>query len=250
MSSAGSKSMDRQVYLVTGGTSGIGKAFVEALHRRGADVRFCARSADAVAALQDALPGSTGYVCDVTNDASLQAMADAIAEDAGRLDVLIANAGRLSETDLTQAPLDPGLLEGEVTLNLLSPILTVNRCLPLLRRSRGARILLTGSGFGWSPSARAPLYSASKAGVRMFAKALRAQLAPTGITITELVPPPVDTPAVAHRKVRKLSPETVVAEALSGLERGKEAVFPGQARLLPVGLRLAPRALERITLKS
>ncbi|AUW59307.1 hypothetical protein C1T17_15635 [Sphingobium sp. SCG-1] len=240
----------KRVSLVTGGTSGIGRAFVEALHQRGDDVRFCARSASDVAALEAALPNSTGYVCDVTDDAALSAMADGIACDVGRLDLLVANAGRLTEMDFAQAPLNPAQLREDVALNLLSPILTVNRCLPLLRQSDAAAIILTGSGYGWSPASRAPLYSAAKAGVRMFAKSLRAQLAPKGISVMELVPPPVDTPAIAHRKVAKLAPDAVVAEALRGLDRGREAVFPGQARFLPLGLRLAPKALERITLKS
>ncbi|WP_062177741.1 SDR family NAD(P)-dependent oxidoreductase [Sphingopyxis sp. C-1] len=240
----------RRVSLVTGGTSGIGRAFVETLQQRGDDVRFCARSPDAVEAVQRALPGSKGYVCDVTDDAALAAMSDAIASDVGRIDLLVANAGRLSETDFTASPLDAAGLQEEVALNLLSPILTVNRCLPLLRRSRAGAVILTGSGFGWSPSARAPLYSASKAGVRMFAKALRAQLRPLGIHVLELVPPPVDTPAVAHRDIAKLAPDAVVAAALRGLDRGREAVLPGQARFIPLGLRLFPGLLERMTLKS
>ncbi|MBA4761823.1 SDR family NAD(P)-dependent oxidoreductase [Sphingomonas sp.] len=240
----------RRVCLVTGGTSGIGRAFVDALHRRGDDVRFCARSPDAVAAVEAALPGSTGYVCDVTDDVALAAMTDLIAIDAGRLDLLVANAGRLVEMNFNAAPLDPALIEADIALNLVSPILTINRCLPLLLRGEHSAIVLTGSGFGWSPTARAPLYSGAKAGVRMFAKALGAQLAPAGVTVTELVPPPVDTPAVAHRNVAKLSPEHVVAATLRGVERGRRAVFPGHARFLPLGLRLVPQLIERMTLKS
>lgn len=242
--------MSRRICLVTGGTSGIGEAFVRALHARGDAVHFCARSGDAVAALEAALPGATGHVCDVTSDDALAAMVEQVAGDAGRIDLLVANAGRLEERDFTAAPLDADALAAEVALNLTSPILTVNRCLPLLRRAERATIVLVGSGYGWSPSGRAPVYSAAKAGVRMFARALRAQLAPVGVHVMELAPPTVDTPATAHRSVAKLEPDAVVAAALAGVDRGRAAVLPGQARFLPFGLRIAPAAIERMTLKS
>jgi uncharacterized oxidoreductase len=239
-----------QVALVTGGTSGIGLALVEALHTRGARVWFCARNPQAVATLESRLPSAKGYVCDVTVTSALSRLAAQIETSEGRLDVLVANAGALLEHDFNEAPLDNDALRADIDLNLTAAVLTVNIFIPLLRQSTKPHIVVMGSGFGWSPTARAPLYSASKAGIRAFVKALRAQLQPAGFHVMEVVPPTVDTPAVAHRSGPKLAPSELSRATLDGLDRRQPTVFAGQTRFIPFLLRLAPAALERRTLRS
>jgi uncharacterized oxidoreductase len=239
-----------QVALVTGGTSGIGLALVEALHARGVRVWFCARSAQTVTALQSRLTGTRGCVCDVTAVSALRTMAAEIGAAEGCLDLLIANAGALHEMDFNEAPLDESLLRSEIDLNLTATIMTVNLFLPLLKKSTKPRIVVIGSGYGWSPSSRAPLYSATKAAVRAFVKSLRAQLKPSGVHVMEVVPPIVDTPAVAHKTGTKLAPAKLASATLEGLDRQLPAVFAGQTRWMPFLLRLAPGALERITLQN
>jgi|SRR5271165_1007667 len=236
------------VALVTGGTSGIGLALVEALHTRGLSVRFCARDAKAVSELERRLPGSRGYVCDVTKPQALADMAAAIGAADGRLDLLVANVGRLHEPDFTKAPVEEADICREIELNLTAPVLTVNRFLPLLRTSKDPHIVMVGSGFGWSPSRRAPLYSAAKAGIRSFVKSLRAQLAPAGVHVMEVVPPTVDTPAVAHLAGPKLPSAVVARITIEGLEARRDAVFPGHACAIPIMLRIAPSVVERATL--
>lgn len=239
-----------QVALVTGGTSGIGLALVEALHARGARVWFCARDTRAVAALESRLPAAKGCVCDVTVTPALLMLAAEIEASEGRLDVLIANAGALLELDFNEAPLDDNVLRADIDLNLTAAVLTVNVFIPLLKRSTMPHIVVMGSGFGWSPTARAPLYSASKAGIRAFVKALRAQLRLSGLHVMEVVPPTVDTPAVARRSGPKLAPSELASATLDGLDRRLPAVFAGQTRFIPFLLRLAPATLERMTLRS
>lgn len=242
--------VNNQTALVTGGTSGIGLALVEALHARGVRVAFCARNAEAVAALQARLPGTIGYAADVTKGAALHDMARQFESVLGKLDILIANAGKLSEQDFTKAPLGDQVLQEDLDLNLTSVVLTINAFLPLLKKSAAPHIVAVGSGYGWSPVGRAPLYSASKAGVRAFVKALRAQLKPAGFHVMEVIPPVVDTPAVAHVSVKKLSPATLASAILRGIDTRKTAVFAGQTKAIPFMLRVAPAALERMTLRG
>jgi len=64
------------------------------------------------------------------------------------------------------------------------------------------------------------------------------------MTVTEVVPPVVDTPAVAHLAVRKVPPEAVAAATLRAVAAGRPEVYVGAARLLPLLLRLAPGLAE------
>lgn len=238
------------VALVTGGTSGIGLALVEALHARGAVVWFCARNAEAVAALQSRLPGTKGYICDVTISFALTSMAHKIETIEGRLDVLIANVGAMHKLDFTKAPLSESSIRSEIDLNLTSVVLTVNAFLPALTKSPVPHIVVVGSGYGWSPAASAPLYSAAKAGVRAFVKSLRAQLRSSGVHVMEVVPPAVDTPGVVQGSGPRLAPSDIARVTLRGIDRRLPAVFAGETRLLPFMLRVAPAALERMTLRD
>ena len=236
-----------KIVLITGGTSGIGLSLVRAFHTRGALVRFCARTEAAVRQVERSHQGSIGYVCDVTKPDDVKAMGERIAATDGHLDIFIANAGVLAEPDFVHAPLDETKILEEIGLNLIAPILNVNRLLPLLRKASTPHVVMIGSGYGWSPAGRAPLYSASKAAIRSFVKALRFQLDPHGVHLMEVVPPTTDTPATVDRKVAKISPDTIAAATLKGIVERKPAVFAGQTRAIPLMLRLAPATLERLT---
>ena len=238
------------VALVTGGTSGIGLALVDSLHARGVVVRFCARNAEAVAALQSRLPGTKGYVCDVNVSSALASMANEIENLDGRLDVLIANVGAMHQLDFTKAPIAEDRIRCEIDLNLTSVVLTVNAFLPVLKKSATAHIVVVGSGYGWSPAGSAPLYSAAKAGLRAFVKSLRAQLRSSGVHVMEVVPPAVDTPGAVQGSGPRLAPSEIARVTLRGIDRRLPAVFAGQTRFLPFMLRIAPAALERMTLRD
>lgn len=238
-----------RVALVTGGTSGIGLAFVRRLSAAGAEVRFCARDAGKVERVA-AETKSVGHVCDVGSSPDVARLADGISEADGRLDLLVANVGGLIDLDFTQAPLDETALREQIDLNLTAPVLNVNRFLPLLRKSADPAIIMVGSGFGWSAAGRAPLYSAGKAGVRSFVKALRFQLAPLGFQVIEVVPPVVDTPATRDSTAKKVQPSAVAQAALDAVGKRRSTVFVGQTRALPWLLRLTPGVAERITGRS
>ena len=238
------------VALVTGGTSGIGLALVEALYARGAVVWFCARNAGAVGALLSHLPGTKGRVCDVTVSSALTSMANDIKNHEGRLDVLVANVGAMHQLDFTKAPLDEGSIRSEIDLNLTSVVLTVNAFLPVVTKSSMPHIVVVGSGYGWSPAGSAPLYSAAKAGLRAFVKSLRGQLRGPGVHVMEVVPPVVDTPGAVERSGPRLAPSEIARLTLRGIDRRLPVVFAGRTRLLPFMLRVAPAVLERMTLRG
>jgi uncharacterized oxidoreductase len=234
-----------KVVLVTGGTSGIGHALARRFSAAGARVVVCGRDPQRLEAARRSLPGVTGWPCDVTDAGQVRRMLAEVEARFGRLDVLVNNAGSLAERDLA-AGIDPAEVEREVRLNLVAPIVLTGLAMPLLRAAERAAVVMVTSGYALAPATRAPVYSAAKAGLCAFTKALRRQVRPLGMTVTEVIPPVVDTPAVARLAVRKVSPEAVAAATLRAVAAGRPEVYVGATRLLPLLLRLAPGLAEAL----
>lgn len=231
--------------VVSGGSSGIGKAIVARLHADGWCVHTCGRDATKLAALEREFPGVKTAVCDVANRAAVRAFAGAVSRFSPSVDLLVSNAGGLHEIDFTRS-LDGVDLGADLRINAIGAVQFIGEFLPALRAAGDASICIVSSGYALAPATRAPLYSASKAALHSFAKSLRRQLAPLRISVTELLPPVVDTPSVAHRNVPKLPADRVADLALRGTLAGVHEVRPGKVRFLPLLLRLWPSLAERI----
>ncbi|WP_293920272.1 SDR family NAD(P)-dependent oxidoreductase [Sphingobium sp. UBA5915] len=238
-----------RVAVVSGGSSGIGWAFVETLLDEGYLVYACGRDAGRLARLKDAFPTAQVIPCDVTDRRSVRAFFRTIRNAHDRIDLLVSNAGGSREVDLARLDLCTDLT-GEIRVNYEGAVNLIAESLPLLRAGAPSNLVIVGSGYGLVPSARVPLYSASKAALHSLAKTLHSTWASLAITVTEVCPPVVDTPSVQHRQVRKMPPHDVVAQALAGARRGKATVYPGKTRFLPLLNRLAPTLAERIVAKS
>ncbi len=234
------------VAVVSGGSSGIGRSFVAALHAAGYRIFSCGRDAARLRQLEQDFPGVQGLVCDMADPRAVRGFAAAVLASSSELDLLVSNAGILRMLALG----DPGFAEAsatsEVAINLAGPIELIGAFMPALRAAAPSRIIVVSSGFALAPSTAAPVYSASKAGLHSFCKASRRQLAPLGIGLTEVLPPLVDTPAVRTRRGAKLSPDEVVRQALRGASRNRAEILPGPVRWLPVLLRIAPGVTGRL----
>jgi 3-oxoacyl-[acyl-carrier protein] reductase len=182
--------------VVTGGTRGIGKGIAAVFARAGARVLITGRDeAAAEAAAEEA--GAVGYVlADVARKAGCVLVAEAAEKRLGGLDVLCANAGIFPDArlaDLTEEDIDRVL-----GTNLKGTILTVQACLPLLKRSGRGRVILTSSitgpvtGYpGWTH------YGASKAGQLGFMRTAAIELARDGITVNSVLPGNIMTEGLA-----------------------------------------------------
>jgi 3-oxoacyl-[acyl-carrier protein] reductase len=182
--------------VVTGGTRGIGKGIAAVFARAGARVLITGR--DEQTARQAAEEsGAAGYlVADVSRKADCAAVAQAAAERLGGLDVLCANAGIFPSARL--ADLGEDEIDQVLGVNLKGTILTVQACLPLLRRSGRGRVILTSSitgpvtGYpGWTH------YGASKAGQLGFMRTAAIELAADGITVNSVLPGNIMTEGLA-----------------------------------------------------
>jgi uncharacterized oxidoreductase len=243
-------SSPNRVAVISGGSSGIGRAFVAKLYSDGWRIFTCGRHAEKLRRLEADFPGIRGFVCDVTDRAAVTAMARDVAAETDRIDLLISNAGGLTEIDFTRDDIANRDVTSDIRNNLEGAINWIAAFMPALKKAERGRLVVIGSGYGVAPATRAPIYSAAKAGIHSLAKSLRRQLAPLGIAVTEVLPPVVDTPAVAHRNVKKVPVEAAVAQALRAIERRQAECYIGPARFLPVLLRLAPGFMEAMVAKT
>ena len=218
-----------RVVVVTGGNSGIGRAFVERLATDGAKVIACGRNEATLATLQNRTPTIEAVRCDITVRQDVLALAAAIQDRHGRLDVLINNAGIMEHVDLLDERVRDDRIANEIAVNLTGPILLTRRLLPLLRAGRDPLIVMISSGYALLPATRAPTYSASKAGLHSFTMALRRQLAGVGIRVVEVLPPLVDTPATSAARGLKMSADALVGRALAISQKAGTRACPDRS---------------------
>jgi NAD(P)-dependent dehydrogenase (short-subunit alcohol dehydrogenase family) len=180
--------MSHPVVLITGCSSGIGRALADAFKAAGYQVWACARKAQDLAALEAA--GFVTVELDVNDAEAVQRAASRVQAEAGRLDVLINNAGYGA-----MGPLLDGGAEGmrrQFETNVFSLVELTRVCFPLLRASRGL-VVNIGSISSVLITPFAGAYCASKAAVHALSGALRLELAPFGIQVMEVQPGAIES---------------------------------------------------------
>jgi NAD(P)-dependent dehydrogenase (short-subunit alcohol dehydrogenase family) len=188
---------------VTGGTSGLGRALVEALSARGDAVAFVARDGARVRAVAAANPGSHGVVGDVASKDDTHAIALQVGGALGGLDVLVHNASSLGPLPLALlADTECEDFELALATNVLGPFRLTKALLGLLAASaretkeRGMRAVVVHvtSDAAVSPYAGWGAYGASKAALAHMGRIWDAELAPHGIAVVDVDPGDMDTP--------------------------------------------------------
>jgi NAD(P)-dependent dehydrogenase (short-subunit alcohol dehydrogenase family) len=212
--------MQRAV-VVTGASSGIGAAAVEALARAGfvafAGVRSDADAARAAAVHQNIRP----LHLDVTDRDSIKAASSSVAASGVPLCGLVSNAGIAIGGPLEYLPLDQ--LRRQFEVNVIGAVAVTQAFAPMLREHRG-RIVFVGSVSGRIAVPYIGPYAASKFALRAISDALRAELAPAGIFVSLIEPGDVKTPiwqkarASRDQLVRLLGPQAMTHHR-SALER-------------------------------
>jgi uncharacterized oxidoreductase len=229
--------------LITGGTSGIGRALALQLAELGARVLVCGTHPARVEAMQG--PGIRAVCCDVTEPQDVQALVQSVDANLGGLDVLVNCAGIQREVDLT-GEVDMAEVERELDVNLMAPIRVTQALLPRLLASDDAYIVNVTSILAHTPKQCAPVYCASKAGFASWTTTLRYQLEARGVAVMELVPPVVATSMTEGRGQDKIPPETVAQACIAGLRRRAEVVRVGKARIAHALHRIAPGVAARM----
>jgi short-subunit dehydrogenase len=213
---------NQRVALVTGASSGIGRAVARDFAKRGVRVAVVARSADKLAALVTELgpDRAASFPCDVTDRVAVQALPERVKQKWGRLDFLVNNAGanhRGSFLDRT-----PTELLAILETNLVAPVLLSRAAIPLMET--GGVVVNVASLAGKVPVPHEAAYSASKSGLRAFGRALDTEFALHGpkIRVTSVCPGPVDTGFLGE-DLSKV-PDLVFSQPMSTAEDVAKAV--------------------------
>ena len=226
------RDLSGQVAIVTGGAQGIGRAIAEVLAQEGASVAIAdvnAAAAEQTAAeLAKAGHTAIGVEVDVTDRASNDAMAQAVADRLGRIDILAANAGIYPEALLEDIRSEQW--DRMMDINVKGVLQSIQACLPRMREQAYGRIVLTSSITG--PITGIPgfsHYGASKAAMIGLMHSAAIEVARQGITINAVLPGNIETPGLAD-----LGPEhrAAMSAAIPGGELGEASDIGWAVRFL------------------
>lgn len=261
-----SQSWRGKVVVVTGGSSGLGKAVARAFAERGAHVVIAARRADVLAAVAEEFRSAgldvAAVAADMTRGDDVERLFAKTIERFGRLDVLVNNAGRSMRGRIADTSADQfrDLLE----LNVVALVRCTQTALPHLLSSRG-HVVNIGSLAGKVAGRYIGAYPATKFAVSAYSQQLRLELGPQGLHVLLVSPGPIardgpehgnrrmsdeksgDLPASAYKpgagvRTGLLSPTRLADDIIRACERRRaELIRPRSARLLFALSQLSPR---------
>jgi NAD(P)-dependent dehydrogenase (short-subunit alcohol dehydrogenase family) len=219
-------SLDSTIWLITGVSSGLGRALAEAVITAGDFVVGTFR--DAIAAdkfTNQHKPDALGVVLDVTDPDATEKVFTHLERQFGRLDVLVNNAGyglagAVEETSEAEA-------RAAFEVNFFGPLRLTRQALPLLRAQGRGHIVQISSHGGFKAFAGFGLYNASKFALEGFSEALAQEVAPLGIRLTIVQPGPFRT-GFAGDRFRLAAQHLPAYDNTAGLFRQRMAAVNGQ----------------------
>ncbi|HET7546043.1 MAG TPA: SDR family oxidoreductase [Polyangiaceae bacterium] len=227
--------------LVTGGTTGIGRATAELLHRKGARVIVTGRNADTLSQARRELPSEIAVLeADARSLADAEQLAREVEQRFGKLDILFLNAG------IAQLAPFSGVTESfydeHMNVNVKGVVFTLQKLLPLL--GSGASVIVNTSVADQRGTPALSIYSASKGAVAALVRCLAVELAPRGIRVNSVCPATIVTPIQAKFG---LPPDVAAASAKHYTERIPQGRFGSAEEVAGAVLFLASPQASYIT---
>ena len=234
--------------LITGGTSGFGLEFTKQLTELDNIVIVTGRNQQKLDETKRMFPNVHVFQSDVTDTNSIVELFEKVTKAFPELNILINNAGEMRKLNLNDTANDLNNIGREIEINLLGPIRMTQQFLPHLKSQKNAAILNVTSGLALVPFPIAPIYGATKAGLRSYTLSLRVQLKNTKIKVFELVAPATKTPLMDKftkdfEGLSMMDTEKLVKTAINGMKNDKFEIYPGISKALRIVSRLAPRFL-------
>ncbi|TWR24742.1 SDR family NAD(P)-dependent oxidoreductase [Mucilaginibacter pallidiroseus] len=242
--------LQRSTVLITGGTSGIGLELVRQLTKIGATVIATGRDLIKLTETQKEFPKIHIFQSDVSDAESIRKLYYKVSQQFPDLNILINNAGEMRLLDLQDTTPSLENITREIDINLSGLIQMTHQFLPLLAKQPSAAIVNVSSGIAFMPFSVAPVYSASKAGVRAYTQALRLQLKDTSVKVFEMIPPGVKTnlqkdwvlPTDSNSSLT-MEADKMVKIAIKGMQQNKPELYPTLIGVIRWASRIVPGAL-------
>jgi len=238
-----------KVVLITGASSGIGRALALELGRRGARLGLTARRGEELLRLSDEVERAGGEAlavpADVRDAEAMNEVVGRVLARWGRVDVLVANAGMSSTTAATR--LNAGEVGDVITINVLGVVNSVAAVLPSMLERGAGHLVAISSLASYRGMPKSGAYSASKAAVSTFFESLRVDLRRSNIDVTTIHPGFIRTPMTAGRKKKLpflLEPEDAACRIVRAIERrARTYAFPWQLAAFVRVIRHLPGAV-------
>lgn len=240
--------------LLTGASSGIGRATAVVLARKGAKMVLGGRHAEALEDTRRQVSAAGGEAVAVAGDVTDAQWRGRAVDQAvnayGRLNVLINNAGVVAAGRLERMSAED--LEQQLLTNLVAPILLTRHALPALRQSGDGAVVNVSSTIGLVGMPFYAFYGASKAGIARFGEALRRELDGEGVRVLTVYTAATDTPMMETAELgpehgfQYETPEQVANALVAGLEADEIEVIRGDdsMRSMIQGNQRTPRAID------
>lgn len=215
--------------LISGGSSGIGRAIIDELVKAGVqEIAVLGRKQEALDKLQQEIKISK-LVCiqaDVSNIQDLERAVATVEKEFGGLDILINNAGVVSASLLSEMS-DEDIIN-QININVSGLILLTKKALPLLKNSREGAIMNISSGYGYIAMPFYSVYAATKAAVRQFSDAMRRELHQYPLHVMTVYPSATDTNMMQTAVVENMdTAEEVAQKSVAGLLSGEINIILG-----------------------
>ncbi len=209
--------------LVTGATSGIGRAAAEQLARHGAEVVVHGRDTARGSAVVDAITGDGGKARFAAADLSRPAGLDDLVKQAGPVDILVNNAG-FSWFGPT-AELDVATFDRPFAANVRAPYFLVAALAPKMAARGSGSIINVGSMAGQIGLAGGAAYSATKGTLASMTRSWAAEFSPSGVRVNAIAPGPVLTAGTTLDRIEALGATTLLSRAAQPSEIAEVIVF-------------------------
>ncbi len=240
-----------KVFIITGASSGIGRAAALTLAQQGGRLALAARSADRLRQTADEVRSCGGEALAVAADVTDREQVDRLVRETihrwGQVDVLISNAGQYVRAPVLEMTFPD--LERSMAVNFYGHVHVVQAVLPgMIRRGSGHILLVASMDAKKGLPLDAP-YVSAKYALGGFGDVLRQELRPKQIAVTTLFPGRVDTPMIADLSVpwisSKISPELAARAIVRAVRtRPAEVILPPQAALLHLVNVFSPRLAD------